>query len=534
MAVSESGDPRGVNLRWAHRGSSLDELLDAVPEVVELAPPADDEVIARVEAVSICSSDIKVVRMGADHPLLAKTAGGGGDTVLGHEMSLRVHEVGERQRDRFRAGQRLALQPAMRVNGRRRIIGFDVPGGFAQYLRLGPEALAGYVFDAPETVTAAEIALLEPYGCVERAYRATARQAFKEDGTALVVLGPASGDYFASRPLRWRRTVVVKPNGVDLSPTFGTPHATVASLSELADERFDDIVALGELSEGDLQQLPDLLAECGLLLQARRTPAGAVRIDAARVHYEGLGLLGTTEPDILTAFADEKQRFEVRAGGVALVHGAGGAMGRIHVHRLLELQDGPSVVIATSRQKSRLAELEADFAPLAEARGRKLYIVDAASLASTIAAVAPRGLDDVVVVIPDCAAVAAAAEWLAPDGLLAVFSGFAYGHPVPFDLAGVAVTGKRLTGSTGCSIQDMQDVLGRVVRGELNLLANLKAVGGLKALPRALDAVNRGSVSGKIVIYPHAPDEPFRVISRPWGRADEESLTGPESARAGR
>lgn len=533
MAASEAGPPR-VNLRWAHRGSSLDDLLDSDPEAVALAPPAESEVIARVEAVSICSSDIKVVRMGADHPLLARTAGGDGDTVLGHEMCLRVQEVGEGQRDRFHVGQRLAVQPAMRIAGRRRIIGFDVPGGFAQYLRLGPDALAGYVFEVPETLTAAEIALLEPYGCVERAYRATARQSFRPDGAALIVVGPDAQRYVSERPLGWRRTVVIRLDGAALSPTFGRADVEVHAFSELGDETFDDILALGEITEGELERLPARLAECGLLLQARQTQLRPVLVDAARVHYEALGFVGTTESDINAALAPERQRSEVRPGGVALVHGAGGAMGRIHVHRLLELENGPGTVIATSRQDARLADLEADFAPLAAARGRKLHVVNSDDALETVGANAPRGVDEAIVVVPDCAAVAAAAEWLAPDGLLAVFSGFPNGHPVPFDLSGVAVGGKRLTGSTGCSIKDMQDVLARVISGELNLLANLKAVGGLKALPRALDAVNRGTVAGKIVIYPQAPDEPFRALDgRGWAKTEETRLTDPaESSQA--
>jgi threonine dehydrogenase-like Zn-dependent dehydrogenase len=152
-------------MRWVHRGSSLEDMLASEPEIVPLDPPGPDEILARVEAVSICSSDIKVVRMGADHPLIAN-AGGAAQTVLGHEMCLRVCAVGPAAAGRFRIGQRLALQPAMRIDGRRRIIGFDEPGGFAQFIRLGPEALAGHVFDVPEYLSAAEIALLEPYGCV--------------------------------------------------------------------------------------------------------------------------------------------------------------------------------------------------------------------------------------------------------------------------------------------------------------------------------------------------------------------------------
>jgi threonine dehydrogenase-like Zn-dependent dehydrogenase len=522
MAGNEPNAPGRVNLRWAHRGGSLHELLEADPESVPLAPPAPDEVIARVEAVSICSSDIKVVRMGADHPLLPKA--GGGDTVLGHEMSLRVEDVGSAQAGRFRPGQRLALQPAMRVDGKRRIIGFDVPGGFAQYLRLGPEALAGYVFDAPESMTAAEIALLEPYGCVERAYRPNARQALAPEGSALLVLGLGAAGYTSSRPLAWKRLVAVVAPGVHPPAFLGPVAARAATLAELADETFDDIVALGEIGAAELAMLPQLLNEGGLLLQARRTAVEPVPVDAARVHYDALSFVGTTEPDILTAFAPERQRFDVRPDGAALVHGAGGAMGRIHVHRLLELENGPGTIIATSRKGQRLADLETDFAPMAAQRGRRLIVIDTEELAATVAEAAPRGLDDAVVVAPDSDVVAGVVRWLAPDGLLAVFAGFAYGRPMQFDLAGVAVTGRRLTGSTGCSIQDMKDVLARAVSGDLDLLANLKAVGGLKALPEALDAVNRGTVSGKIVIYPQAPDLPFKALNNGWGGADERGL----------
>ncbi len=514
-----------LNLRWTHRGDTLSALLGAEPEAAPLPPPAPDEVIARVEAVSICSSDIKAVRMGPDHPLLA-AAGDGSDTVLGHEVSLRVEEVGSGQRDRFTAGQRLGLQPAMRIDGKRKTIGFDVAGGFAQYLRLGPEALDDYVFDVPESLSAAEIALLEPYGCVERAYRPNARQALAPEGEALVVLGPGAENFHVSRPIGWRRMVAVGPDDRALPANLGVPVSRAASLDEPAGRRFDDIVAIGEIGPGELARLPGMLAENGMLLQARRTRIAPVPVDVARIHYDALAMVGTSSSDILDALAPVRQRFDVRPHGTVLVHGAGGAMGRIHVHRLLQLANGPSTLIATSRSGSRQAALEADFAPMAASRGKKLVIVDAASAADAVAREAPLGLDDAVVVVPEPEAVATVAAWLAPNGLLAIFSGFAYGNPIPLDLAGVAVDGKRYTGSTGCSVDDMKDVLGRVQKGQLDLLANLKAISGLKDLPKALDAVDRGTVSGKIVIYPQAPEMPFRLLAGSWGGAQEKGLTG--------
>lgn len=514
-------DPAPVlNRHWPHRGGSFDDLLRAAPETAPLAPPAPDEVIARVEAVSICSSDIKVVRMGGDHPLFAGAAGAP-DTVLGHEVCLRVHAVGAAQRGRFRPGQRLGLQPAITVGGARSIIGMDRPGGFAQFLRLCPEALADFVLDVPETIPAAAIALLEPYGCVERAWSPNARLRFQSGGRALVI--SASGaDFDLAEPPGWAEITTIGP-----MPDFlrGAGARQAVGLDAVQGP-FDDILALGDLGAADLAAACGLLAPGGLLLQGRRGGSpGPVALDPARVHYDRLSFLGTSARDLAAAFAPAACRFEARPGGVALVHGAGGAMGRIHVHRLLQLPDGPGTVIASSRKGQRLDDIRADFGPLAEANGCRLIVADAGSLPQVVAEHAPGGLDDIAVVAPDPAAVAAAAQWLAPDGLLTLFAGFPYGRMLEFDLAAVALSGMRLTGSTGCTVQDMRDVLARAESGALDLSANVAAVAGLDALPQALESVAGGAVSGKIIIYPQRPDLPLTPV-RNWRASDERGLTG--------
>lgn len=481
--------------------------------------------IARVEAVSICSSDLKIIRLGTHHPLFS-SANGPVDTVLGHEVCLRVHQVGTALRDRFRPGQRLALQPAMRLNGKRVIVGMDRPGGFAQFLRLGPDELNGYVFEAPETLPAAAIAMLEPYGCVERAYRPTGRSTLCPQRPTLIVLGKDADSFGTAEPPIWPDLTVLEAGAVT-PPAFldGLQFKTISE-SDLARARFDDIIALGELDADTLALLPPCLADGGLLLQARRTLTPPVAIDPVRIHYDALSFVGTTEADFLDALRPEHQRFEVKPGGVALVHGAGGAMGRIHVHRLLQLEDGPSMVIATSRKGARLEALKADFEPVADRQKRTLIVCEGSALSEAVAAYAPHGIDDAVVVAPDVSAVSAAAAALAPDGLLAVFAGFPYGDKVPFDLSGVAVSGKRLTGSTGCSVADMQGVLSRAMSGKLNLTENIKGVAGIRSLPEALAAVSDGSVAGKVVLYPQTPELPFRGLTDGWIEEEEADLTG--------
>ncbi len=106
-----------------------------------------------------------------------------------------------------------------------------------------------------------------------------------------------------------------------------------------------------------------------------------------------------------------------------------------------------------------------------------------------------------------------------------LFAGFPYGTFLDVDLAAVALSGMRLTGSTGCTLDDMRDVFSRVSAGTLDLSANIAAVAGLDALPEALKSVADGTVSGKIIIFPQKPDLAMFKVDN-WAASDERNLTG--------
>jgi len=518
MNSHEIPHPLPDNRYWRYRGETIDELLQGQPTLAAMAPPQDEEIIAKIEAACICSSDIKVMRMGRDHPLfIAETM----DTVLGHEMCLRVMAVGQAQRGRFYPGQRLALQPALAVGNSRSTVGMDRPGAFAQYIRLDSAFLTGNVMEVPDDVPAAIIALLEPYACVERAWTGNVRRQLKSGGRALIVVHEGADFTFSDLP-GWREIVLVGE-----CPAFldGQTMIHLNHLNEV-DGIFDDILALGDLPASQLGVLCRLLAKGGMLLQGRRNPTrDPVLLDPARIHYDELAFVGTKHQDLTTAFAPDAQRFDVRSGGVALIHGAGGAMGRIHVHRLLQLPNGPKTIIASSRKGQRLDDLAADFAALAREQNRQFLVTSVQDLAACVAKHAPNGLDDAVIVAPDPQAIADVTGWLAPDGLLAVFAGFPYGKQIEFDLAAIALWGKRLTGSSGCTIGDMKGVLDRFQTGELDISANIAAIAGLDALPLALKAVADGTFSGKVMIYPHKMDLPLTPVKN-WQGADEAGLIG--------
>src|SRR5258708_3523285 len=104
----------------------------------------------------------------------ASTAPTTAPTRLGHETSVTVIEVGEKLRDRFQPGQRLAIQPDIYVNGRSTAYGYTIPGGLIQYHVIGREVLAAddgaYVVPVDDRMGYAETALTEPWACVEASY----------------------------------------------------------------------------------------------------------------------------------------------------------------------------------------------------------------------------------------------------------------------------------------------------------------------------------------------------------------------------
>src|ERR1700754_3475617 len=102
------------------------------PASAPLPRPGPAEVLVRHDAVGICFSDVKVARLGLDHPRIRRFP-----IVPGHEVTLTVAAVGDGLRDAYAPGDRFIVQADMTVGGVRRAYGHDLPGGLAQYAVLG-------------------------------------------------------------------------------------------------------------------------------------------------------------------------------------------------------------------------------------------------------------------------------------------------------------------------------------------------------------------------------------------------------------
>ena len=95
-------------------------------EDVELESAGKDGIVVEIVANSVCVSDYKCATLGAGHKRVPNDVADN-PVIIGHEMCGVIREVGERWKDRFRAGQRVGIQPTLNVPGHEldTVIGFS-------------------------------------------------------------------------------------------------------------------------------------------------------------------------------------------------------------------------------------------------------------------------------------------------------------------------------------------------------------------------------------------------------------------------
>jgi threonine dehydrogenase-like Zn-dependent dehydrogenase len=156
-------------------------------EMVPVPQPNEDQLLVRVVAAGVCTSNFKLIAQGADHPFINGWDLGRFPIQLGDEGSVTVVAVGNNLRDRFSVGQRYVIQPAVDhapISHRDRFhngaagmtkvaVGYTLPGHLAEYTLVSEEIIAAdclLPIPAPE-MAAFAAALAEPISCVISAQR---------------------------------------------------------------------------------------------------------------------------------------------------------------------------------------------------------------------------------------------------------------------------------------------------------------------------------------------------------------------------
>ena len=513
-------------LAWNVYGKGIENVgRDGRPEWVDVPGPSPGQLLVRVDAVGLCFSDVKLIRLGGDHPKLYGRDLATAPTRLGHETAVTVMAVGDGLASRFHPGQRLAIQPDIYTRGRSTAYGYTIPGGLIGYHLIGPEILAAddgaYVVEVDDRLGYAETALTEPWACVEAAYTQRRRLKPLAKGRAWVIGHPDDvRSYRFGATLADAREIVVSGLRDDLVAALraSAPSATILVADEAAARGpFDDIIVLAPRSAAQVSRASDALAFAGLLsLVGDEQLDGPVDIDIGRIHYHYTAYVGTSGTDVSAAYGEIRNRAELRPGGVAMFVGAAGPMGQMHLERALKMANGPATLIAVDLDVERLATAAARLEPIARVLGRRLVTTSSANeedLAMLVAQASDgRGADDIVVTAPAAAAVTQAARAMAGDGMLVLFAGLPVGTRAALDLSRVFLHGAQYTGTSGSRIADQALVIRKTNAGELSPGHALGAVGGMEAAQDGLRALIEGRFAGKIVIFPQLRNLPLMAI----------------------
>ena len=142
-------------------------------EEFDLPPMKESEILAKVVTDSICMSSHKATLQGPEHKRIPDNVAEN-PTIIGHEFSGELIEVGKKWSDKFRPGQKFSVQPALNYKGSLDAPGYSYPyiGGNATHILIPEEVMEMdclLTYDGPGYFPAS---LAEPMSCVIGAFNA--------------------------------------------------------------------------------------------------------------------------------------------------------------------------------------------------------------------------------------------------------------------------------------------------------------------------------------------------------------------------
>ncbi len=191
-------------------------------------------------------------------------------------------------------------------------------------------------------------------------------------------------------------------------------------------------------------------------------------------------------------------------GGVTAIIGLG-AMGRMHVE--MALQGKPRVIIGSDPNEERCSKSKRLFAKSAESKDIELRITQPEQLTQTVAEVTGgRGVNDLIIAVGSSLVIESSLPLLAKRGVASLFGGLKVGSEFTRINANAVHYGETcITGSSGGTAWDIQEVLRLMASGNLNVAPHIAKIGGMRHALQLIDDVRHQRLDGKAVLYPHHP-----------------------------
>ncbi|HBF35545.1 TPA: alcohol dehydrogenase, partial [Candidatus Sumerlaeota bacterium] len=346
------------------------------------------------------------------------------------------------------------------------------------------------------------ICLVEPWACVEDSYATVERQTIKVGGKLLVVAdagyaitGLAESFSAEGKPAS---IAAITADSAQLLPlkSLGIPVET-ADLNVLPEKCFDDVVYFG-VNPDTIEKLNPTLGNNAIIniVTAGQKIGRPVQIGVGRIHYGCTRWIGTLTGNAADSYGMIPASGEVRPNDNCLIIGAGGPMGQMHVIRVLCSGVAGLEVVATDFDGPRLDALKAMTQPLADANKVSLRMVNTKDAKLT------EKFSYIAVMAPVSAVVAQAVVDASSNSIVNVFAGIPAPTLHPFDLNTIIEKRCFLFGTSGSTTRDMKIVLDKVQGNQLDTNLSVDAVSGMAGGGDGIGAVEKRTLSGKIIVYP--------------------------------
>ncbi len=495
--------------------------------------PGAHQILARVEAVGLCFSDLKLLQQfsgharkgeiieGMDLSLLRDIPSyrpGQAATVPGHEAVCTIAATGPGV-TQYSVGQRVLVQTDYRwlkTRASNAAFGYNFEGALQEYVLLDervivdPDTGEGFLVPVPDTLSHAAVALMEPWACVESSYVTRQRHAILPGGRLLVV-ADTGHDVAGIEPAFDARG---KPGHLTLCcqeaaqaravQTLGVPVTQVRDMTALQDTAFDDIIYFGS-HKAHLDLLNDKLAHSGLcnIVLGGHAIGTPVTVGVGRVHYSMTRWIGTTGSEAAESYQHIPATGEIRDRDKAVVIGAGGPMGQMHVIRLVCAGRRGLSITATDLDESRLVSLGDKVNTLAHHLGVGLRLLHPREQP-------PDETFSYAVIMAPLGDLAAQAIIASQDRtLINIFAGIPAHVKHDLDLDTYITHHCFMFGSSGSRLSDMKIVLDKTLSGQLNTNLSVDAVSGMAGAIEGLAAIENRALPGKIIVYPALKDIPL-------------------------
>ncbi|MFH1613868.1 MAG: alcohol dehydrogenase [Planctomycetota bacterium] len=484
--------------------------------------PGVHQILCRVLASGLCFSDLKLLKQFSKHVRKTPVIAGLEPDVLkgipgyvpdelatvpGHEAVVEVSAVGDCV-EGFERGDRYLVQADWRwikTKSANAAFGYNFEGALQEYVLLdtrtitSPDGESMLLPVRQNDLSAAAIALVEPWACVEQAYAVKERKTIKTGGRMLIVVEVGIDLQVLKRFLhRFGKpqaiTIISEKTELSIAEVYVI---RVGNISELPDEAFDDVIYFGS-SADTLESLFPKLAGRGLLniILCGGRIGRAVKCHIGRVHYGGLRVIGTTGVDPSESLSCIPSSGEIRPGNAIDVIGAGGPMGVMHVIRNICQGVKDVSIFAGDIDDERLNTLSKIAKPLADRNKIAYHTYNAANESPA------EKFDYVILMAPVPALVAQSVQNCARGGIINIFAGIPAGVSGKIDLDSYIEKQLYFIGTSGSTVEDMKRVLHKVESGLLDTNLSVAAIGGLEGAIEGIRAVENRLISGKILIYP--------------------------------